>query len=57
MAIVKNNHDGTLSFKDDDKKIHELKPGEEVECNYKRSMDPRLEIIIKKKRGGKDGSD
>lgn len=52
---VKNTHKGTLSFKDDDGKIHELAPGKDVECNYKRSMDPRL-VIAKEKEVKKDGS-
>lgn len=50
MEIVKNIHDGTLAFKDDDKKIHTLKPGEEIKCNYKKSMDSRLVIQVKKKK-------
>jgi len=41
---VKNTHDGTLAFKDDDGKTHTLGAGEEVECKYKRSQDPRLVI-------------
>ena len=45
---VKNTHDGTLAFKDDDGKIHTLKAGEEVECKYKISQDSRLVIQTKK---------
>ncbi len=41
---VKNMSEGTLGFKDDEGKSHTIKPGEEVECKYKRSMDPRLVI-------------
>jgi len=52
---VKNTHDGTLAFKDDEGKKHTLKPGEEVECKYKRSMDPRLVIQTGKKGVKKDG--
>lgn len=53
---VKNTHDGTLGFKDDDGNVHTLKAGEEVECNYKRSMDSRLVIEASKKKVKKDGS-
>ena len=56
MVKVKNTSEGTLSFKDDDKKVHILKAGEEVECNYKQSMDPRF-VIVDKKKVKKDGSD
>lgn len=44
MEKVKNIGEGTLGFKDDDGKSHTIKSGETVECNYKKSMDSRLEI-------------
>jgi len=50
MEIVKNTHDGTLAFKDDDGKKHVLKSEEEIKCNYKKSMDSRLVIQAKKKK-------
>lgn len=54
MVKVKNTHDGTLSFKDDDGKTHTLEAGEEVECKYTRSQDDRL-VIQKGKKVKKDG--
>ncbi len=50
MVKVKNIHNGTLGFKDDDGKSHTIKPGEEVECKYKRSMDSRLIIQSETKK-------
>ena len=44
---VKNTSEGLLAFKDDNGKAINIKPGEEIECKYKRSMDPRL-VIVKK---------
>lgn len=41
-----------MIFKDDDGKKQTVESGEEIECNYKRSMDERLETspkTIKKK--------
>lgn len=59
MNKVKNMHDGTLGFKDDDGISHTIKPGEEIECNYKKSMDSRLVVEDSesgKKKVKKDGS-
>ena len=50
MVSVTNKSDGTLSFKDDNGKIHTLDAGESVECKYKRSMDDRLVIGAKSKK-------
>ncbi|MEA2036604.1 MAG: DNA repair and recombination protein RadA [Nanoarchaeota archaeon] len=48
MDKVKNTGDGTLGFKDDEGKTHNIKPGEVVECKYKKSMDSRLVILSDK---------
>ena len=50
MEKVKNTGEGTLAFKDDDGKRHDVKAGESVECNYKISNDPRLIIEPKAKK-------
>lgn len=47
LVKVKNTSEGTIAFIDDTGKKIEIKPGAEIECKYKRSMDPRL-VIIKK---------
>lgn len=55
MENVTNKGDGTLAFKDDTGKVIEIKAGESIECNYKRSQDPRLVIESKgKKKKGED---
>lgn len=57
MVIVTNVSDGILGFKDDDKQRHILKPKESIECNLKRSQDPRLvleEKVEDKKKKGKE---
>ena len=56
MQTVTNTGEGTLSFKDDDGKIHVLEAGKDVKCNYKRSMDERLVIEDKKKKVKPDGN-
>jgi len=60
MVIVKNitgsepyKEPQTLGFKDDEGKVHMLKSGETVECNYKRSMSKRLVIQKEEKAEGK----
>ena len=50
MESVKNTGKGDLAFKDDDGKLHEIKAGEIVECNYKKSQDSRLVIEQKTKK-------
>ena len=39
-----------MPFKDDDGKSQTVEAGEEIECNYKRSMDERLVTIPKSKK-------
>jgi len=53
MEKITNKGDGPLGFKDDEGKKHTLKPGESVECKYKKSMDARLVIETKPKARGK----
>ena len=50
MQKVKNTGEGDLAFVDDDGKRHDIKAGDVIECNYKTSQDPRLEIESKKKK-------
>ena len=50
MQKVKNMGVGTLAFKDDDGKSHDIKAGEVVECNYKKSQDSRLVIQVETKK-------
>ena len=59
MQKVKNTSEGTLAFKDDNGKRHDIKAGEVVECNYKIPLDPRLVIESKekKKKVRQNGSD
>ncbi len=53
MQKIKNISKGTLGFRDDDGKEHEIKPEEVIECNYKQEPgDPRL-VKETKKKGGK----
>lgn len=57
MVKVTNVSDGILGFKDDDKQRHILKPKESIECNLKRSQDPRFvlgeeKVEDKKKKVG-----
>lgn len=61
MEKVKNMGEGPLAFKDDDGNRYEIKAGETIECNYKKSGDHRLVIEplekkSKKKKEVKDGS-
>ncbi len=53
MAKIKNISKGTLAFRDDDGKTHEIKPEEVVECNYKGEPgDSRLVKETKSKKKG-----
>ncbi len=52
MENVKNIGESEISFIDDEGKKQTLKPKEEVECKYKRSMDNRIVILENKKKKG-----
>ena len=48
MEKIKNTSKGTLAFRDDDGKEHEIKPEEVVECNYKQ--DPTDSRLVKESK-------
>ena len=54
MAKIKNTSKGTLAFRDDDGKEHEIKAGEVVECNYKE--EPGDQRLVKETKSKKKGA-